>query len=1099
MKTLRNLAINLTLLAFAVIAAFASTSASVSALAPLADYAINWFTVDGGGGAGSGGAYTLSATIGQPDAGTGSGGAYVLNGGFWNSGPISPTLTLSKTASSPTAGPGQTLTYTLSLTTTGVALPATLTDTLPAGLTYITGSVTGGATFSGGQILWNGVVPSGTPLTITYRATVNSGLAPGTILANTALVTFVHNNLVYQQQRTAAVAIPNSLPFAHLVLIYANGDNTLSSAMLALLNNAELSAGNANVVALMVLDGPADDDTWLYRLQGDVDETCPNYVNPTCNGRYIEGQNLWRFSDDTASPYALSEFLKGALRAYPNAGQVLVSLVGHGSGWYPDVLIGQPSGWDGKPGGLLWDDHPGSYLTTQDLGQALRWATQDTGRTIDLLYLDACLMSMAEVAAEVSDSVNYVLASENWSWAAFPYDAYLSPAVLDGAATPADIGADWLGIEANLLRSTAYPFTLSLIDTSQLNAVRASVETLGAVLSNTLPAGQARIQATHTSAICFDSTQDGPIDANDNYCDLKALAQHLANEFSDTPAVISATQAVQNAVTLAVIAQDHANGVPWRFPDVEWEWENGLGGLSIYAPFRVDDWKRAYYLGDHIAFAQGGQWGAFLNALWNNAQPPAPPPCPTCEPPPPAILLPIEATARGGRDDILLTWEWGDTVTDTTGLAGYRLYRNENGGAYLLLTPSPIITNQYTDSTGLLDGARYCYQVKAVNGAGNVMGESNIPCATFGELALWVPNLTAPPLATNVVVPINLENGNGLCIAGLKVTLSYNPSIVTATASVTPTIYTTGYNFIANNTLPGEVSIVATGSTCQLLYGAGTLFDVGFHIITSTVGQVSPLDFLTGLTYTVIYDDNDLLNPVPLTLDNGSLAVSNAYTRGDLNGDGVVNVADAVVALLIASGQTTPTPQQQAACDVNGDATCDAADSTLIHCFAAFNDWGVCGALNVQQTAQALGSSNVVTLTLGAVSGSAGQTVTVPISLTNGPEFAGGTLTFRYDPTRMTFVDATLPTLTSGFSLKTHVLQPGLVRVALADEASVNADGTILNLRFALTGAPAPLGIADVRLNDAAGRDFETSALQKDIVVVSLNSGFTLYLPLIRR
>ncbi|GMU37950.1 MAG: hypothetical protein AMXMBFR22_21410 [Phycisphaerae bacterium] len=49
------------------------------------DYAIPWFTIDGGGHiSSSGGAYTLGATIGQPDAGAVmSGGAYVLAGGFW--------------------------------------------------------------------------------------------------------------------------------------------------------------------------------------------------------------------------------------------------------------------------------------------------------------------------------------------------------------------------------------------------------------------------------------------------------------------------------------------------------------------------------------------------------------------------------------------------------------------------------------------------------------------------------------------------------------------------------------------------------------------------------------------------------------------------------------------------------------------------------------------------------------------------------------------------------------------------------------------------------------------------------------------------------
>ena len=46
-------------------------------------YTIDWYTIDGGGGISSGGVYTLSGTIGQPDAGTHAGGNYSLIGGFW--------------------------------------------------------------------------------------------------------------------------------------------------------------------------------------------------------------------------------------------------------------------------------------------------------------------------------------------------------------------------------------------------------------------------------------------------------------------------------------------------------------------------------------------------------------------------------------------------------------------------------------------------------------------------------------------------------------------------------------------------------------------------------------------------------------------------------------------------------------------------------------------------------------------------------------------------------------------------------------------------------------------------------------------------------
>lgn len=46
-------------------------------------FAIDWFSVDGGGGSSTGGVYSVSGTIGQPDAGRMSGGNFTLEGGFW--------------------------------------------------------------------------------------------------------------------------------------------------------------------------------------------------------------------------------------------------------------------------------------------------------------------------------------------------------------------------------------------------------------------------------------------------------------------------------------------------------------------------------------------------------------------------------------------------------------------------------------------------------------------------------------------------------------------------------------------------------------------------------------------------------------------------------------------------------------------------------------------------------------------------------------------------------------------------------------------------------------------------------------------------------
>ena len=63
-------------------------------------FAIDWFTMDGGGGISTGGAYSLSGTIGQPDAGSLTAASFKVEGGFWAAAAIqtpgAPWLTITR-------------------------------------------------------------------------------------------------------------------------------------------------------------------------------------------------------------------------------------------------------------------------------------------------------------------------------------------------------------------------------------------------------------------------------------------------------------------------------------------------------------------------------------------------------------------------------------------------------------------------------------------------------------------------------------------------------------------------------------------------------------------------------------------------------------------------------------------------------------------------------------------------------------------------------------------------------------------------------------------------------------------------------------------
>jgi len=108
-------------------------------------------------------------------------------------------INITKTASITAAQPDEIVTYEIQLQSDGLAVvTATLTDTLPFGLDYQSGSLTviglepaNGCLFenSTNEIRCQGAITT-TGATLTYQAKVSSGLAPGSILNNNVIVSW---------------------------------------------------------------------------------------------------------------------------------------------------------------------------------------------------------------------------------------------------------------------------------------------------------------------------------------------------------------------------------------------------------------------------------------------------------------------------------------------------------------------------------------------------------------------------------------------------------------------------------------------------------------------------------------------------------------------------------------------------------------------------------------------------------------------------------------------------------------------------------------------------------------------------------------------
>ena len=104
-------------------------------------YSIDWYTIDGGGGTSTNAQYSLSGTIGQPDANPQpmTGGNYSLTGGFWSlfavQTPGAPLLSIFISTTNtavvywPSPSTGFTLQQNTNLTTTNwIAATNSVTD-----------------------------------------------------------------------------------------------------------------------------------------------------------------------------------------------------------------------------------------------------------------------------------------------------------------------------------------------------------------------------------------------------------------------------------------------------------------------------------------------------------------------------------------------------------------------------------------------------------------------------------------------------------------------------------------------------------------------------------------------------------------------------------------------------------------------------------------------------------------------------------------------------------------------------------------------------------------------------------------------------------
>lgn len=449
--------------------------------------------------------------------------------------------------------------------------------------------------------------------------------------------------------------------------------------------------------------------------------------------------------------------------------------------------------------------------------------------------------------------------------------------------------------------------------------------------------------------------------------------------------------------------------------------------------------------------------------------------------------VPISLTAESGFSNIQLAWNpTNDPYVET-----YQVSRAISGTQDTSIIATITDTVYFDADPVLVPDVVYCYQVAAVRYNGDTSAVSNQACAPYRQLELWVQSVSAAPGEIGIVT-VGIRNADGLRILTCDIWLDFDNDVIFYMDVVSPTALTTGYQWDAGLT-PGNNGLqrlrIGTFSlTPPTMYNDGALFEIPFQVVGNP-GDTSPLDlveYIEGVGGSAIYQPDDLINPIPLVLEDSTFVVSGdgAYVRGDLNGDGAVQFVDGYLAALIAQGEAAPSPEQLQAGDINADGTVDAEDITLLHYYA---DTGTWPGLPISGTYATRASEQPTILSLSDTSGLPGEKVTTVLSGLNLVDVAGATLVLAYDPTLIANIeDVEVTDLTDEFDLEFSDSGAGLLYITLVGDTPLTGDGDLLQVSLVLQdhfngGETAAISLEAVRLNDIYGRDLAHSAVQQPV------------------
>lgn len=430
-------------------------------------------------------------------------------------------------------------------------------------------------------------------------------------------------------------------------MLYLVGDNDLSSYLDNIAKYLDRLPITSTLNIVVLFDGNGKNDSYIWSTRG--------------VGKYRPGLNQWRVNEidnNMGSQQTLSQFVTWAYKNFP-AQHYYLSIADHGRATSGTGFDTQGISFEGS-----------DRLTIMEISAALQEATLNGAWHLDIVHFDSCLMGLFEVAYQIKNYADYMIASQNLAAAFYPYDRYAKLVLTNPGIPPQDLAIGIADVYANydFLKVNGQPTTISVLDLSKADAVFTALDTVAQTMKDNVAGWSDLIFAARASTQKFDSTPEGSppalkyftITDQDEYVDLYDLANQLLKKG------VQPAQELMTAINHLVIYNYAIPGIDRLSSNNYWD----LGrshGVSIYFPEAPNAFDYPRYISHTIfSLTVNSQWDDFLQAYFNVRYPQPLPPLP--DPGVPPVLKPsIPITSYCPGDIPCL---YGAVISDSLWLDG---------------------------------------------------------------------------------------------------------------------------------------------------------------------------------------------------------------------------------------------------------------------------------------------------------------------------------------------------------------------------------------------------------------------------------------------